>query len=68
MLKPADFDNSKNKVETYILLSNMLESEIDGVNSEKDQTIIVKRMNLIFNDKECQVVNFTNITTYKRLK
>ena len=68
MLMPASIDKSKKKVETYIMLSNELETKNDGDESEKDQTIIVKRSNLIFNDKECQVVNFANITTYKRLK
>ena len=28
----------------------------------------MKRMDMTFNDKDCQVLNFTDITTYKRLK
>ena len=33
-----------------------------------DLTFIVKRMPLIYNTSECQVLNFTDISTYKRLK
>ena len=33
-----------------------------------DRTIIVKRMNLTYNETECQVLNFADITSYKRLK
>ena len=32
------------------------------------KTIIVTRMNLNFNDEECFVINFTDISTYQRLK
>ena len=33
-----------------------------------DLTLIVKRTRLRFNDKECIVINFQDITLYKRLK
>ena len=33
-----------------------------------DKTLIVKRMDLQFNSKPCQVLNFTDITMYKQLK
>ena len=36
--------------------------------SKHDRTIIVKRNDLIINDRECQVVNFTDISAYKRLQ
>ena len=32
------------------------------------KTIIVSRMNLNFNEEECVVINFTDISTYQRLK
>ena len=32
------------------------------------KTIIVTRMNLNFNDEECFVISFTDISTYQRLK
>ena len=36
--------------------------------SKQERTIIVKRNNMIIDDKECQVVNFTDISAYKRLQ
>ena len=45
--------------------SSVLEHTLDN---SGDRTIIVKRMNLKFNNKDCEVINFTDITTYKRLK
>lgn len=33
-----------------------------------DRTVILKRNDLIIDEKECQVVNFIDISTYKRLK
>ena len=47
----------------------MLAPTVDeqGEVREADKTLIVKRVNLIFNDKECQVLNFTDVTTTKRL-
>ena len=37
-------------------------------NNEEDKTVLLKRNNLILNDKECQVVNFVDISTYKKLE
>ena len=68
MLKQVSNDDNKNRVESYIMLSNSLETDMEREKYEKDITLIVKRMEFIFNDKECQVLNFTDITTYKRLK
>ena len=67
MLKQVNVEASKNKVESYVLLSDMVDAAAES-NDQQDQSLIVKRMNLTFNDKECQVINFTDITTYKRLK
>ena len=39
----------------------------DEEDRENDKTIIVKRIEMIFNDKECLVLNFTDITPYKSL-
>ena len=40
-----------------------------GTNTEEsDRTFIVKRLELIFNEVECQILNFSEITAYKRLK
>ena len=35
---------------------------------QKDHTLIVKRVEITFNDINCQVLNFTDITSYKLLK
>ena len=37
-------------------------------NNEEDITVLLKRNNLMMNDKECQVVNFVDISTYKKLE
>ena len=36
--------------------------------NQLDRTVILKRNDLIIDEKECQVVNFIDISTYKRLK
>ena len=36
--------------------------------NQYDRTVILKRNDLIIDEKECQVVNFIDISTYKRLK
>ena len=38
------------------------------MNHEEDKTLILKRNDMIIDDIECQVVNFIDISTYKRLK
>ena len=53
-------------MESYIMRSYLLEPEFED--RETDRTIIVRRLNLTFNGEECRVLNFTDITTYKRLK
>ena len=39
-----------------------------GRGCESDKSFIVKRGKLTFNDSECQLLNFTDITMYRRLK
>ena len=55
------------KVETYNMTPD---ARLDGDEQSlvSNKSLIVNRMPLIFNDQECQVINFTDITTYKRLK
>ena len=57
---------SDDKVEAYVMLSHNTDSmeNEDG----KNKTVVVKRSRLTFNEKECVVLNFTEITTQKRLK
>ena len=44
----------------------MLTDSADRI--QTDHTLIVKRVEMIFNDINCQVLNFTDITAYKLLK
>ena len=42
---------------------------IFGLNSQKvERTVILKRNDLIINGKECQVVNFIDLSVYTKLK
>ena len=50
LLKEVNAAASKIKVESYALLSDMVDAGADS-NYGKDQAIIVKRMNLTFNEK-----------------
>ena len=53
----------KRQVESY-----SMKPVVPSEESKHDRTIIVKRNDLIINDRECQVVNFTDISAYKRLQ
>ena len=56
-------------IETYKMQPEQPhECDESSMSNQKSTQLIVKRMPLIFNDQECQVINFTDITTYKRLK
>ena len=37
-------------------------------NIDKDKTLVLKRTKLIFNGKECVVLNFQDVSLWKRLK
>ena len=63
ILNPA-FDVGKEVRYTMKVGSN--EQEAGAAN--RDRTLIVKRMSLIFNEKECHVLNFTDITTENLLQ
>ena len=56
----------KNQVESYLMNAE----ELPGGREEEagKRTIIVERMDLTFNEKECQALNFADITAYKRLQ
>ena len=38
------------------------------INNDSSKTIIVRRSELLIDDKESTVINFSDITTYRRLK
>ena len=62
MLKQAKSTIPMDKVESYSMRS--LDVESPNETEVRDRTIMVKRMDLIFNERECQVLNFTDITAY----
>ena len=61
--------NAASRVESYLMKTHYLfETEKTEGEEDSGRTIIVKRMDLLFNAKECQVLTFTDITMYKQLK
>ena len=68
LLKRARIGCKTDVVESYSMGLDVIEGEGRGAAEDKERTIIVKRMDITFNEKECQLLNFTDITSYKRLK
>ena len=48
--------------------NNLLEPQTAIGQQRKNCSLIVKRVGMTFNDRECVVLNFTDITTYKKLE
>ena len=46
---------------------NLLDRESVSRCHEKDRTLIVERVEIIYNDKECLLFNFKDITALKKL-
>ena len=67
MLRQDHSGRPANSVESYIMKYNLLDIQ-DYDQCEKRRSLIVQRMDLAFNDTDCQVINFTDITTYEKLK
>ena len=61
-------DHTDNSQEGYIMLCNVIDQVDEQERSHQDATFSVKRTKLIFNDKECIVLNFQDISAIKRLK
>ena len=57
---------NSDKAEYYTMA--YLDHECNGGQQDIQKTIIVKRIDFIFNDKNCKVINFTDISTYNRLQ
>ena len=57
-------------IESYTMVNRHMKESRDSNCSDDghDRTLVVKRTNLLFNDKECLVLNFQNITALKLLK
>ena len=59
------YDDADNNFECYLMNDNNMAINDD---SENAKTIIVKRIQLQFDETESTVINFTDITAYIRLK
>ena len=57
-----------NVIESYIMLHAGIEKQAEFSSVTYDLSLIVKRTKLIFNDKECIVFNFQDISAIKKLK
>ena len=54
--------------EAYLMLHDQIESAQEADGKMLDKTLLVKRTKLMFNDKECIVLTFQDISTLKKLK
>ena len=68
VLERAQISCRTDVVESYSMHLDLAEAQGRGKIEDKERTFIVKRMDITFNEKECQLLNFTDITSYKRLK
>ena len=68
VLKRAKIGSKTDAVESYSMHLDSIAVEGRSKSDDNERTIIVKRMNITFNEKKCQLLNFTDITSYKRLK
>jgi hypothetical protein len=76
IVKARSASRDPNKFQTYIKYDAALSSSLDGepdVSADKSQPdlgdmFIVKVLDLTFNDKECMLINFIDITMYQRLQ
>ena len=63
IIEPPDGQEEKDDVlESYLMF------ESDQQEQQQPKTLIVKRMQLLFDDVKSKVINFTDITGYKQLK
>ena len=46
----------------------MYRMQDEGEEQTEDQILLVKRINITFDNQECQMLNFTNITNFHKLK
>ena len=54
--------------EAYLMLHDHMENAQEADGKSLDKTLLVKRTKLMFNDKECIVLTFQDISTIKKLK
>ena len=63
MLKEVVVEERSDEVETYIQLSKIVEELEENEYYERDKLFTVKRISMNYYDKNCHVLNFTNITS-----
>ena len=60
--------NNQNETEIEVYQKReLLESKVTPDKEANWMTIIVKRINFIFDEKECQLINFTDLTAFTQL-
>ena len=68
-MKYGNESNRRDEVESYKMQAlNVMDNDEENAIQAGDRIIIVKRIEMTFNEKECFVINFTDITAYKRLE
>ena len=61
--------NNQNETEIEVYQKKeLLESKVTPDKEANWMTIIVKRINFIFDEKECQLINFTDLTAFTQLQ
>jgi len=69
MVKPLRvYEDSADICEAYIMLDGKIDDKEDHESPFADQTLIVKRANLQFNNKSCVALSFEDISGVKALK
>ena len=75
IVKARSASRDPNKFQTYIKYDAAMSSSLDGHEDSGDKPqpdlgdmFIVKVLDLTFNDKECMLINFIDITMYQRLQ
>ena len=61
-------DDGISNFESYIRKSDSTSYDVDGLPLDCGQTIIVHRIDINYNDVECQLLTFTDLSIYQRLK
>ena len=54
-----DEDQTYNSSKTYMIRSRE--------DSEEDKVVIVKRIDMVYNNHDCHVLNFSDLTSYLKL-
>ena len=61
-------DTETDKFESYIQVSNEVKHQVGPEKSDQDRQVTVTRMNINYNNKDCKLVTFTDITFQKKFE